>query len=155
VVLDFDGVLTDNAVLVDQDGLETVRAHRGDGWGLARVRDAGIPLAVLSTESNSVVAVRCAKLGIPCVQDVADKEAGLRALLAERGARAEHTIFVGNDVNDLGALRMVGLPVVVADAHPEAMRAARLVLSRPGGQGAVRELCDMLLRARHPEEERQ
>jgi YrbI family 3-deoxy-D-manno-octulosonate 8-phosphate phosphatase len=146
VVLDFDGVLTDNAVLVDQDGREMVRAHRGDGWGLARLRDAGIPVAVLSTESNPVVAARCEKLRIPYVQEISDKEAGLRALLDERGARAEHTIFVGNDVNDLGALRIAGLPVVVADADPEAMRAARLVLTRRGGQGAVRELCDMLLR---------
>jgi N-acylneuraminate cytidylyltransferase len=154
VVLDFDGVLTDNAVLVDQDGREVVRAHRGDGWGLARLRDAGIPVAVLSTEKNPVVAARCEKLGIPYVQDVADKEAGLRVLLEERGARADHTIFVGNDVNDLGALRIAGLPVVVADAHPEAMRAARLVLTRPGGQGAVRELCDMLLRLSDSEEDR-
>jgi YrbI family 3-deoxy-D-manno-octulosonate 8-phosphate phosphatase len=111
-------------------------------------------VAVLSTEKNPVVAARCEKLGIPYVQDVADKEAGLRALLEERSARADHTIFVGNDVNDLGALRIAGLPVVVADAHPEAMRAARLVLTRPGGQGAVRELCDMLLRVSDFEEDR-
>jgi N-acylneuraminate cytidylyltransferase len=130
---------------VDQDGTESVRVHRGDGWGLARLRERGVPVAVLSTEANPVVAARCRKLGIPCVQDMPDKAAGLSELLEQFGARAGHTAFVGNDVNDLPALRAVGLPVVVADAHPDARAAARLVLARRGGDGAVREFCDLLL----------
>jgi N-acylneuraminate cytidylyltransferase len=145
LVFDFDGVMTDNTALVGETGVESVRVHRGDGWGLARLRERGVPMAVLSTEANPVVAARCAKLGLRCVQDVPDKAAGLAALLDEFGARAEHTAFVGNDVNDLPALRAVGLPVVVGDAHPDARAAARLVLSRHGGAGAVRELCDMLI----------
>jgi N-acylneuraminate cytidylyltransferase len=145
VVFDFDGVMTDNTASVHEDGTESVRVHRGDGWGLARLRERGVPLAVLSTEANPVVAARCRKLDIPCVQNVPDKAAGLAALLTEFGARAEHTAFVGNDVNDLPALRAVGLPVVVADAHPDARAVARVVLSNPGGHGAVREFCDLLL----------
>jgi N-acylneuraminate cytidylyltransferase len=145
VVFDFDGVMTDNTALVDQDGLESVRVHRGDGWGLARLRERDVPMAVLSTEANPVVAARCRKLGIHCEQDVPDKAAGLTELLKRFGARPEHAAFVGNDVNDLPALRAVGLPVVVGDAHPDALAAARLVLSRPGGQGAVREFCDLLV----------
>jgi N-acylneuraminate cytidylyltransferase len=145
VVFDFDGVMTDNTALVDQDGGESVRVHRGDGWGVARLRERGIPLAVLSTEANPVVAARCRKLGIHCEQDVADKAAGLAALVERFGARADHTAFVGNDVNDLPALRAVGLPVVVADAHPEALAAARLVLAAPGGSGAVREFCELVV----------
>jgi N-acylneuraminate cytidylyltransferase len=145
VVFDFDGVMTDNTALVDEDGTESVRVDRGDGWGIARLRERGIPLAVLSTEGNPVVAARCRKLGIHCVQDVPDKAAGLRELLEVFGARAEHAAYVGNDVNDLPALRAVGLPVVVGDAHPDARAAARLVLSRRGGAGAVREFCDLLL----------
>ena len=145
VVFDFDGVMTDNAVWVGEDGREAVRADRGDGWGLARVRDAGVAMAVLSTEANPVVAARCAKLRIPCVQDAADKAAALRGLLEERRVDPARAAYVGNDVNDLEALRMVGLPVVVGDAHPDAAAAARLVLTRPGGHGAVREFCDLLL----------
>jgi YrbI family 3-deoxy-D-manno-octulosonate 8-phosphate phosphatase len=146
VVFDFDGVMTDNTVLVDEDGREAVLAHRGDGWGLARLTEARVPVAVLSTEMNPVVAARCSKLGIPYVQGVADKEAALRTLIAEHGTRAENVIYVGNDVNDLPAMRLAGFPVVVADAHLDAVAAARLVLKQPGGRGAVRELCDMLLR---------
>ena len=145
VVFDFDGVMTDNTVLVDQDGREAVLAHRGDGWGLARLTEAHVPVAVLSTEMNPVVAARCSKLGIPCLQGVPDKEVGLRSLIAEHATRAEHVIYVGNDVNDLPAMRLAGFPVAVADAHPDAVAAARLVLNRPGGRGAVRELCDILL----------
>jgi N-acylneuraminate cytidylyltransferase len=145
LIFDFDGVMTDNAALVDESGNESVRVHRGDGWGIARLRERGVPMAVMSTEENPVVAARCRKLGLECVQGVPDKAAGLARLLDQFGARADHTAFVGNDVNDLPALRAVGLAVAVGDAHPDARAAARLVLSRPGGAGAVRELCDMLL----------
>lgn len=145
VVFDFDGVMTDNTVLVQEDGTETVRVHRGDGWGVSRLTELNIPLAVLSTEANPVVAARCAKLGIKVVQGVTDKAAGLVELLEHFDVRAESVAFVGNDVNDLPALLSVGLPVVVSDAHAEARRVAELVLSRPGGQGAVREFCDLLL----------
>jgi len=148
VVFDFDGVLTDNGVLVSEAGAESVRADRGDGWGIARLRDAGMPMLVLSTEENPVVGARCAKLGLECVQGVGDKGAALQDLLAERGVDAGRVAYVGNDVNDLACLELVGLPVVVADAHPDAAAAARLVLTRPGGHGAVREFCDLVLQRR-------
>ena len=145
VVFDFDGVMTDNTVLVDQDGREAVLANRGDGWGIARLTEAHVPVAVLSTEMNPVVAARCAKLGIPCLQGAADKATALRSLIAEHGTRTEYVVYVGNDVNDLPAMELAGFPVAVADSHPHAVAAARLVLSRPGGHGAVRELCDLIL----------
>ena len=145
VVFDFDGVMTDNGVLVDDRGGEAVRCDRGDGWGVARLRDAGVPMMVLSTEQHPVVAARCAKLGLPCVQGCGDKAAALSALLAERGIDPAEVAYVGNDVNDLGCLRLVGMPVAVADSHPEVLAACKLVLTRPGGRGAVREFCDLLL----------
>jgi YrbI family 3-deoxy-D-manno-octulosonate 8-phosphate phosphatase len=145
VVFDFDGVMTDNGVLVRGDGDESVRCDRADGWGVARLRDAGVPMVVLSTEAHPVVAARCAKLGIPAVQGIDDKEAELRRLLAERGTDAAHVVYVGNDVNDLGCLRLVGMPVAVADADPKVLAETRLVLSRSGGHGAVRELSELLL----------
>lgn len=148
VVLDFDGVLTDNGVWISQDGAEMVRCDRSDGLGIAALTAAGMPVAVLSTETNPVVAARCRKLRIPCVQGVSDKAVALLDLLADRGVDASAVAYVGNDVNDLGCLRLVGLPVAVADAYPEVLKVATLVLSRPGGHGAVREFCDLLLAAR-------
>jgi N-acylneuraminate cytidylyltransferase len=147
VVFDFDGVMTDNGVQVDGLGGETVRCDRGDGWGVARLRDASVPMMVLSTEEHPVVAARCAKLKLPCVQGCGDKAAALAALLAEKGIDPSEVAYVGNDVNDLGCLRLVGMPVAVGDSHPEVLAASRLALTKPGGRGAVREFCDLLLAA--------
>ena len=148
VVLDFDGVLTDNGVWVSQDGAEMVRCDRSDGLGIANLIRAGIPVVVLSTETNPVVQARCRKLGIPCAQGLSDKGSALRGLLADRRIDAPRVAYVGNDVNDLDCLAIAGLPVAVADAYPEVLKVAALVLSRPGGHGAVRELCDLLLSSR-------
>lgn len=146
VALDFDGVMTDNAVLVSEEGKEWVRCSRGDGMGITLLRRAGVRVAVLSTETNPVVQARCRKLGIECVQGCEDKASVFQAFLRERGLDAAQAIFVGNDVNDVGCLRLAGCGVVVADAHPEARAAAAAVLSLPGGHGAVRELCDLILK---------
>jgi N-acylneuraminate cytidylyltransferase len=145
VVLDFDGVLTDNRVWTDAEGREMVAADRGDGWGLARLRERGIEVVVLSTETNPVVAARCRKLGLPFVQGSNDKAAALRALMTERGVAADETIYLGNDANDLPCFPLVACALAVADAHPSALSRADRVLSRPGGRGAVRELCDLLI----------
>ncbi|MFQ5889819.1 MAG: cytidylyltransferase domain-containing protein [Gemmatimonadota bacterium] len=142
VVFDFDGVMTDNTVTLDSDGKERVVCHRGDGWGIARLRERRARVLVLSTEANPVVSVRCRKLGVECHQEIANKGEHLRQHLRRLGIPAEHVVYVGNDVNDLGCLQMVGLPVAVADAHPEVLRAANWVLTQPGGRGAVREVCD-------------
>ncbi|AWK90245.1 acylneuraminate cytidylyltransferase (plasmid) [Azospirillum thermophilum] len=146
IVFDFDGVMTDNRVTVGEDGSEMVRCSRGDGLGIDRLRKAGVPMLVLSTERNPVVAARCRKLRMECHQGVDDKGTYLAALLAGRKIDPADVAYVGNDVNDLDCLRLVGLPVVVADAHPDVLPYARLVLPRPGGDGAVRALADHLLR---------
>jgi YrbI family 3-deoxy-D-manno-octulosonate 8-phosphate phosphatase len=149
IVFDFDGVMTDNRVLVSDGAREAVICHRGDGWGVARLRDAGVRMLVLSTERHSVVAERCAKLELPCLHALEDKAGALREFLQAEGIQPARTTFVGNDVNDLGCMREVGLSVAVADSDPAVIAAADLVLSRPGGHGAVRELCDLVL-ARYP-----
>lgn len=145
VVLDFDGVMTDNRVWVDAEGKELVAAHRGDGWGLAQIRDEGIQVVVISRESNPVVAARCQKLGIPVIQNVKEKGEALQKLLEEMDVDPAHTIYVGNDVNDLPCFPIVACALVVADAHPRARTEADFVLKQRGGDGAVRELCDILL----------
>ena len=145
VVLDFDGVMTDNRVWVHAEGKELVAAHRGDGWGLAQLREKGIQVVVISRESNPVVAARCQKLNIPVMQNVKEKGEALQKLLEEMDCDPAHTIYVGNDVNDLPCFPIVACALVVADAHPRARAEADFVLKRRGGDGAVRELCDILL----------
>ena len=147
LVLDFDGVLTDNRVLVHEDGTESVWCHRGDGWGIARLKDAGLAIVVLSTETNRVVAARCRKLGVECLQGQNDKGAALRRLLQDRHVDAARVAYVGNDVNDLECLRAVGVPIAVADATGPARDAAVLVTTLAGGFGAVREVADWMLAA--------
>jgi YrbI family 3-deoxy-D-manno-octulosonate 8-phosphate phosphatase len=152
VVLDFDGVMTDNRVWVDADGRELVAAHRGDGWGIARLKELGIEIVVLSRETDPVVAARCKKLGLPYVQGLTNKVEALERMIAEWGIDPANTLYLGNDVNDLPCFPFVGYAVAVADAHPEVILRADMVLDRAGGHGAVRELCDLLIR-RFKEEE--
>ncbi|NNC11822.1 acylneuraminate cytidylyltransferase [Planctomonas sp. JC2975] len=145
VVTDFDGVHTDDRVQVDQNGVESVTVNRRDGLGVRMLREAGIPVLILSTETNPVVAARAAKLGVPVLQGVDDKAAALDDWAADAGIRLDRVAYLGNDVNDLGALRAVGWPFAVGDAHPRAIAASRRVLSSPGGAGAVRELAELIL----------
>ena len=133
-----------------QSGDEAVACHRGDGWGIARLREAGVSVVVISTEINPVVAARCRKLGIDCTDACDDKVAALTSIAARLGVGANDVAYVGNDVNDLACLRWVGLPIAVADAEPEVRAAARLVTTRPGGFGAVREVADWILTTRTP-----
>jgi YrbI family 3-deoxy-D-manno-octulosonate 8-phosphate phosphatase len=134
--------------MVDQLGRESVRVSRSDGAGIARLRAAGIPVLILSAEQNPVVGRRAEKLGVECAQGVAEKGAVLRDWAAARGIRLDRIAYLGNDRGDLPALELVGWPITVPDAAPEALAAARHVLSRPGGHGAVRELADLILAAR-------
>lgn len=145
VVFDFDGVMTDDRVYVSQDGMEMVAAHRGDGMGIAMLKRAGIRVLVLSTETNPVVSARAKKLDIPVIQGVGRKGDVLAQMLAAEGTPPEKVIYLGNDVNDIPCFPVVGCAFVVADAHPAAKAAADQVLTRNGGFGAVRELCDLLL----------
>jgi N-acylneuraminate cytidylyltransferase len=145
LVFDFDGVMTDDRVWVDQDGHESVAANRQDGLGIAMLQKAGIPMLVLSTEANPIVTARCSKLGLTVIQGVTDKSSSLQALLAERKLDPSHVVYLGNDINDLPCFPWVGCAVVVADAHPDVLSHADLVLSQSGGRGAVRELCDKII----------
>jgi YrbI family 3-deoxy-D-manno-octulosonate 8-phosphate phosphatase len=143
VVFDFDGVFTDNFVYVFEDGREAVRCTRADGLGLSRLREIGIGAMVISTETNPVVVERCRKLKIECVAACTDKAATLTEMAHARGLDPAHIAYVGNDINDAACLGIVGLPIVVADAHPEVVPLARWRTTAVGGAGAVREVCDL------------
>ncbi|UOE42511.1 acylneuraminate cytidylyltransferase [Agromyces larvae] len=148
VVTDFDGVHTDDTATVDEHGVESVRVSRADGQGVARLRRAGIPVLILSAEENPVVARRARKLGVECRQAVGRKGEALAEWALARGIPLDRIAYLGNDLGDLPALALAGWPVAVADAVPEVREAARLVLERAGGHGAVRELADLVLGAR-------
>lgn len=147
LILDFDGVLTDNRVLVDQHGTESVWCHRGDGWGIARLKESGLEILVLSTETNRVVMARCQKLGLNCIHSCNDKLSALRHLVAERELSLRQVAYVGNDVNDLACMEQVGVAISPADAVPEIMKIAHITTTQRGGHGAVREVADLMLKA--------
>jgi N-acylneuraminate cytidylyltransferase len=144
LVLDFDGVLTDNRVWVTEQGLESVACNRGDGLGIEILQRHGIEVFVLSKECNPVVAARCAKLGVRHRQGVEDKQEAMQLLATECNVSLDKVVYVGNDVNDLPCIVHAGCGVAVADAHPEVLKRADLVLKSSGGMGAIRELCDLI-----------
>jgi N-acylneuraminate cytidylyltransferase len=145
LVLDFDGVLTDNRVWVDQDGHEMVAANRSDSLGIIMLRQAGVETVVISMETNPVVAARCRKMNVPYIQGENDKVSALKKLLADRKIDASGVVYLGNDVNDLPCFPLADWAVAVADSLPEVASQADYVLTRPGGHAAVRELCDLIL----------
>ncbi|MET7340271.1 acylneuraminate cytidylyltransferase [Streptomyces sp. NPDC087866] len=145
VVLDFDGTQTDDRVLVDSDGRETVSVHRGDGLGIAALRKAGVPLLILSTEQNPVVAARAHKLRVPVLHGIDRKDLALKQWCDEQSLAPERVMYVGNDVNDLPCFALAGWPVAVASAHDSVRAAARAVTTTPGGFGAIREIAAWLL----------
>ncbi len=146
LVLDFDGVFTDNKVMVFQDGREAVLCDRSDGWGIAQLKRAGLPMLVLSSETNTVVKARTDKLGIPGLQGVSDKGVALHTWMLEQDLDPSNVVYVGNDLNDISCMAQVGCAVAVADAHPQVLAQAKLVLDKPGGDGAIREICELILR---------
>lgn len=152
VVFDFDGVFTDNRVLVDENGTESVFCSRADGLGLDRLLSAGVPALILSTETNRVVAMRAAKVRLECIYGCSDKATELLRQITARNYHPSQVAYVGNDVNDADCLKLVGVPICVADAHPDVKTLAVLTTSSHGGRGAVREVCDMVLAARTREQ---
>jgi len=146
IFYDFDGVMTDNKVIVDENGKESVVCNRSDGLAVAKIKELGIPQAIISTEENKVVAARAAKLKIPVIQGVADKKVAMLAYCAEQGVSPADVVYVGNDLNDLDAMIAVGCPVCPNDACNEVKRIAKAVLPVDGGNGVVRALWECMSR---------
>lgn len=146
LIMDFDGVLTDDKVYIDQEGHESVRCSRSDGYGISLLKQkANIHAMILSRETNPVVTARARKLDIEVFQSVLNKKEALRTLIEERNLNPDEIIYIGNDLNDLVVLPTVGYFVCPADAHPQLLKQADMVLNHHGGKGAIRELIEKIL----------
>ena len=145
IVYDFDGVMTDNRVIVFQDGIEAVIVNRADGLGVERLRVSGIPQLILSTETNPVVKTRAGKLGLDAIISCKDKEIALKKYCEQNNYELKKVVYVGNDLNDLEVMKMVGIPIAPADAHQKIKAVAKLITNAKGGEGVIRELSDFII----------
>ncbi len=150
LAMDFDGVMTDGCVYVDENGVELVKCSRKDGLGILLLKKNNIQALVISKEVNPVVSARCKKLQIDCWQAVDDGEgklAILKRVAQERGVPMENIAYMGDDLNDLAVFAHVGLAVSVADGHPKIVEHCHDVTTACGGMHAVREVCEKILLA--------
>lgn len=148
LILDVDGVLTDGRIIMDHEGREIKAFDVRDGHGIKLLREAGIEVAILTGRNSPVVQKRAEDLGIPWVrQGVKDKVKAYQEIAREAGIGDEEACFVGDDLVDIPLLKRVGIAIVVADGVHEAKQCARYVTTAPGGRGAVREVCELLLQA--------
>lgn len=148
VALDVDGVLTDGRFYLSDDGRETKAFSTQDGFGIRRLLNAGVRVAIISGRQSAAVTLRMQELGVQHVfLGCKDKVAVFDALIAELGIDAADTVYVGDDVPDLQLLQKVGTPIAVANAVQEVRDFCKISTRAGGGFGAVREVCDMVLAA--------
>jgi len=148
--MDVDGILTDGGLYIGE-GVELKRFHVSDGLGLRRLREADLALAWISGRHSPATTRRAAELGIPhLLQNCKDKRAALQALAASLGLEAGAVAYMGDDDVDQAALDYAAIGIAVPEAQEAAIQAADFVTRRPGGCGAVREICELLLAAQPP-----
>ena len=147
IICDFDGVVTNNLVITDQNGKESVVASRSDSMHIKKLREMGVEVMILSSEPNPVVMARAEKMGVEAMHGIGMQDKGrvMREVLEQKNVKADNVVYVGNDLNDLPCFEIAGWSVAVADAYPEVIRAADHVLTKTGGHGAIRELCELIL----------
>ncbi len=149
-VFDVDGVMTDGSLTFSESGEELKTFHVQDGLGLALLREAGCRIAVISARTSTIVAKRMAELGIDHVyQGRKDKRATLNTILNELNIDSASVVYAGDDLIDLPAMKQAGIAIAVANAHPLVKQQADWVTGKPGGSGAVREICELILRAQN------
>ena len=147
IAFDFDGVFTNNLVIVSEDGKESVICNRSDGIGIELIRELGIPMKIISSERNPVVAHRAKKLKLPCVHGVKIKTKELDIFAKSLQLEYKNIAFLGNDTNDLECMVKVGFPIAVADAVDEIKNISNHVLNEKGGMGAIRELSELIYKS--------
>jgi YrbI family 3-deoxy-D-manno-octulosonate 8-phosphate phosphatase len=146
IIFDFDGVLTDNRVFCDSNGNEFVACSRADGLAFDVLKKLKYNLIILSTEKNPVVSARAKKLGIPVIQGVSNKKDELMRMEHDGSINLEHSMFVGNDLNDYRAMEVCGYRCCPFDSHPLIKEFSNVVLKTMGGHGVVREVAESVLR---------
>jgi 3-deoxy-D-manno-octulosonate 8-phosphate phosphatase (KDO 8-P phosphatase) len=150
IVYDFDGVMTDNSVILSEDGKESVIVNRSDGLAVSILKDMGINQLILSKEKNSVVSERARKLGIPVLKGVDDKVLMLQYYCQENRLSLDKVVFIGNDINDIALMRVIGYPLCPKDAYPEVKKEAKFIIPVNGGRGVIRELLNNIKGAVDP-----
>jgi len=145
IIYDFDGVMTNNKVIVSEDGRELIIANRSDGLGVELLKKKGIKQIILSTESNNVVNARAKKLKLPVIYACKDKKNILKRYCKKMKYDLSNVAYVGNDINDLEAMKMVGYPIAPADAHIEIKKISKIITKTMGGDGVIRELLDIFM----------
>ncbi len=149
LILDIDGVLTDGGIVYNDNGVETKAFNVKDGLGIRLLMEAGVDLCIITGRRSGALHHRCKNLGIDLIFDGIDNKAAVFDLVLDRtGATAEETAFIGDDLPDIALMKRVGLAIAVADAHPIVLENADMVTSANGGKGAVREVCEAILKAR-------
>jgi YrbI family 3-deoxy-D-manno-octulosonate 8-phosphate phosphatase len=146
LVYDFDGVMTDNRVYVDQNGNEMVQVNRADGLGVSEIKKMGIQQIIISTEKNPVVSARANKFGIPCMQGIDNKKDALVDHCRRNDIELPQVAYLGNDINDKEAMEIAGIIFCPSDAHEEIKAISDHILVTKGGGGVIRELFDLLSR---------
>lgn len=146
VVYDFDGVMTDNRVLLLENGMEGVFVNRADGLGVEQLRSLGIPQIILSAETNSVVKARGVKLGLKVISGCENKKKALADYCRKNKYKLSRVVFIGNDVNDLEVMGIVGYPICPVDAHSKIKLISKLVLKTQGGRGVIKEFAEICIK---------
>ena len=144
-IFDFDGVLTNNLVQIDENGKESVSCSRADGLAFDVLRKLNKPVFILSTEKNQVVTARAKKLKVPVLQGVSEKSEALKQLIEKEGLDLKNILYVGNDLNDYLVMQLCGYSACPADSHPKIKHISDICLNTNGGEGVVRELLEEVL----------
>jgi len=145
IVYDFDGVMTDNKVYIDQNGNEIVQVNRTDGLGIYEIKKLGIQQIILSTEANPIVTQRAIKLKVPCLQGIDNKKDTLLDYCNKNDIDIKQVAYVGNDINDKDAMTITGITFSPSDAHHSIQSISDYVFKSKGGDGVIRELLDYLI----------
>jgi len=148
IVFDFDGIFTDGFVYLDQDGKETVRCSRRDSLGIDMLKAAGLKIIVISRKTNPVVEMRCQKMKIKCFSGIRDKLETLKKIVNQSKISPEEICYIGDDITDLECITFAGVGITVNNAPRELKNRADYITSLNGGDHAVREICDLIIKAK-------
>lgn len=144
VVYDFDGVMTNNLVYISENGAETVVCNRSDGLAISLIKKCGVHQIILSSEKNNVVKHRAKKLGIEVLHGIEDKKQKLLEFCSTKNYKLDKVVFIGNDLNDLHIMKLIGFPICPSDACEEVKSICKVITNASGGNGVIREFLDIL-----------